>query len=103
MGVPGALVPNKHVVTCADSLVEELVQGDRPVDEIRLGQASALLEALEVVSGLRDQGNSDPLRWRLPGDIFGFLVFRRSTARSFWHLVQSSSVGIHFVGEAAQR
>ena len=69
-GLQRPLVPDEYLLAGPLLRVDELAQRDRTVHDIGLGQARPFLQALEVIPGLRDQGNRDPLeRRRRPGSI----------------------------------
>ena len=61
LGLPRCLVPGDDVVTGSQLIIDELVQGDRAVREIRLGQARALLKEPQTLRCLGDQGNRDAI------------------------------------------
>lgn len=45
LGFPGALIPDQDVLTRAQLLVNELVQDNRAVDDVRLGQARLVMKS----------------------------------------------------------
>ena len=53
------LVPDEYLLARPDVLIDELIQCDRAVHEIRLGQGGPVMKELEVISSLRDQGDRD--------------------------------------------
>lgn len=57
---PCPAVPGEHLMAGSLLGVDELVQCDRAVGEISPGQIRALLEPLEFVLDLRDQGDCYP-------------------------------------------
>jgi hypothetical protein len=61
LGLACAVVPVDQVVAGPQPSIEELVQRDRAVREIGLGQARALLKQPEILLGLRDQGDRNVL------------------------------------------
>ena len=61
LSLPRLAVPYEHFAACPQLLFDELIQRDRPVGYVRLGQARPFLKPLKILGGLRYQGNGDSL------------------------------------------
>jgi hypothetical protein len=59
--LPGLAVPDKDVTAGSYLSIDKLVQGNRTVGYIGLRQGCPLLKALEVLPGLWNQGDCNPL------------------------------------------
>jgi hypothetical protein len=60
-GLSRCWVPGEDVVAGSQLIIDKLVQGDRAVREISLGQARALLQQPQTLRRLWDQGNRDAI------------------------------------------
>jgi hypothetical protein len=69
LGFLGLVVPDEQITPFSQLGVDELIQRDGAVDEVRLGQAGPVLKVLQILCSLRYQGNSDPVSKRLPGNV----------------------------------
>src|SRR5436309_1963795 len=90
-------IADEQVVPVPHLGLDKLVSRDRPVHDVCLGQASPVLQSLEVVTSLGDQGNrdplgNDPLAGAPLGDIrlMGAILFIGLTARVKGHMARSS-------------
>src|SRR5215471_21163285 len=69
LGFLGLVVPDEQITPFFQLGVDELIQGDGAVHQVRLGQTGPVLEVLQILRGLWYQGNSDPVSKRLPGNV----------------------------------
>src|SRR5579862_6358205 len=101
------LLPGLHLA------LDELVQRDRAVHDVRLGQAGPFLERLEILPGFPDQSNGDPVgngrpfcysRHRdaaaFPGGLAGHVSSHpaRSSLSSGKPINHDSSLSRHMIG-----
>src|SRR5579859_5900596 len=68
LSLPRVVVPDEYVPPGAQLRVDELVQGDSAVRDVRFGEAGPILEPLEIVTGLGYQGNGDTVSNLLTGN-----------------------------------
>ena len=68
LGLACRAIPDSQVTAGAQLSFDKLIQGNRSVHDVRLGQTGAILEPLKVLASLRYQGHGDPLWRRLTGN-----------------------------------
>src|SRR6516165_11017759 len=92
LGFLGLVVPDEQITAFFQLGVDELIQGDGAVHQVRLGQAGPVLEVLQILRGLRYQGNSDPVSKRLPGNVYPRDAVTRASRHRYGSPFQGSSV-----------